>query len=675
MMVMKILYFFTLLLWSLLLVHQTARADGVIHLAFDETFSSSSVQGGRDGNFSAGSGKPYYDIEGWSGSNDTKIYGASKCIRFGTSDTNGSCTTPEIILIGTGKMATLTFEAAGWISGTNTLTVTANEGVTLSGNTQITLTNGSWTAYTVNITQNTATYVQLTFTGKRGFLDDVKVEETVTAIDAPTLTDEFSFWPNTTEANAAKTVTLAPSDSTTVYYTTDGSTPSNTNGQVATLTSNVAIMGTTTVKAIAYYETVASSVVSKTYTQGTTVNSISAFRNLSDNAEARLYLADDGSHESRVLYYDATHNELYVRDKTGSLCIDFGETATFNPIPQYNQHVAGWIVGKKVTDNGLPKLLATSNTNTDYLAIAAPVTESQTEPASISNTDIDSHLADWVTVNEQRVGTDLAVSNRFGTDVYDGALADLSGIVISNDGVSQIAPITQNDIPAVVYVLDEQQAFVSPSSDIDDVTIRLKRTLSSSSWNTFAVPFDITTINGRIREYDHADGTTMVFTDVSAVEAGKPYLVKPADDIVNPVYSNVTLSATPARTITDGGYSFVAIYSPTDLATDHTEQFLKTDGKLYYPTASGTRMRGMRAFFRTPVAQGARLAGLDETTTDIVELKNSSTEGLKDSGMEELSFFDLQGRRVSGAAKKGIYIMRSQEGRLQGKNGKKIVIR
>ena len=157
----------------------------------------------------------------------------------------------------------------------------------------------------------------------------------------------------------------------------------------------------------------------------------------------------------------------------------------------------------------------------------------------------------------------------------------------------------------------------------------------------------------------------MVFKNASGIEAGKPYLVKPTEDIVNPVYSNVTLSAQAAQSIDDGGYSYVAIYSPTDLATDHMEQFLKTDGKLYYPTANGTRMRGMRAFFRTPVAQGARLVGLDETTTDIVELKNSSIEGLKNSGMEELNFFDLQGRRVSGAAKKGIYIV----------GGKKIVIR
>ena len=635
-------------------------------MALDETFDVNNETGGRDDKGFSGniaSSNILYDIDGWSGS---VAYGGYQCLRFGNSSNSGSCTTPVIILIGTGKTAALTFEAAGWGgTGTNTMTVTANEGVTLTGNTQITLTNGSWTAYTVGITLTTATYVQLTFTGKRGFLDDVKVEETVTAINAPTLTDEYSFWPNTTEANASKTVTLVPSDSTTVYYTTDGSTPSNTNGQVATLTSNVAITGTTTVKAIAYYETVASSVVSKTYTQGATVNSISAFRNLSDNAEARLYLADDGSHESRVLYYDATNNELYLRDKTGALCIDFGETATFNPTPQYNQHVAGWIVGKKVTDNGLPKLVATSNTTTDYLAIAAPVTESQTVPVSISNNEIGSYPADWVTISEQRVGTDLAVSNRFGTDVYDGALADLSGIVIPNGSGKQVAPITQNDIPAVVYVLDEQQDFVSPSSDVENATIRLKRTLSSSSWNTFAVPFDITTIEGRIREYDYADGTTMVFKNASGIEAGKPYLVKPTEDIVNPVYSNVTLSAQAAQSIDDGGYSYVAIYSPTDLATDHTEQFLKTDGKLYYPTANGTRMRGMRAFFRTPVAQGARLVGLDETTTDIVELKNSSIEGLKNSGMEELNFFDLQGRRVSGAAKKGIYIV----------GGKKIVIR
>ena len=653
---MRKLYLTSLLLWSLLLVHQAARADGVKHLALDETFDSNPNLGGRDGKFGEGNSKPIYDLEGWSGSNENKIYGAHECLRFGTASVDGICTTPEIILIGTGKTATLTFNAAGWASGTNKLTVTANEGVTLSGNTNITLTNGSWTAYTVNITVTTAESIQLTFSGKRGFLDDVKVEETVTAINAPSLPEEHLFWANTTEV-ATKHITLIPADSTTVYYTTDGTEPSPSNGNIAMLTSNISITGTTTVKAKAYYKTVASSLVSRTYMVGETVENISGFISLGDENEARIYFSDDENNQVRVLYYDESSNQLFLRDNTGTLCLDLGTTAKFNPTPQYNQHIGGWIIGKRNSANGMPKLVATENTTTDYLVIANRVMEQQVKPQAIGNDELGWHLADWVTISEQRIGEDIEATDVFAKGAYDGALADLSGIVLSSGDSKLIAPISQNGIPAVVYVIDDSKEFVSPTANIENATVRLKRTLSSSNWNTFAVPFDMATMEGTIREYDHADGASMVFKNASSIEAGKPYLVKPTADVANPTYSNITLSATPAQSIEDGDYGFVAIYSPTDLATDKTEQFLKTDGKLYYPTNDGTRLRGLRAYFKTPAGQNASLFFIDDADL-ATGISNMNRETVTDN-----SYYNLNGQRVA-TPRKGLYIV----------NGKKLII-
>ncbi len=660
---MRKIYLISLLLWSLLPLHQAARADGVIHLALNETFDVNNGTGGRDGAFSGNiaSSNVLYNLEGWIGTTQNNVvYGGSHCLRFGNSGNTGACSSPEMVLIGTGKTATLTFNAAGWGSGTNTLTVTANEGVTLSGDTQITLTNGSWTAYTVNITLTTAKSVQLTFTGKRGFLDDVRGEETVTAINDPALTDEHLFWPCTTET-ATKHITLVPSDSTTVYYTIDGSEPSTTNGSVATLTSNISIKGSTTVRARAYYGMVASNEVSRTYTVGSTVNGIAGFNALADGTEARLYLSDDNN--ARVLH--GQNEVMYLRDNTGALCVDFGEKA-FNPTPQHNQHVAGWIVGQKQTVSGLPKLVATDNTTTDYLALAAPVTEDDTEPTAVAIDAVNNYKGDWVTLNGARVGSDIAVSNSFNvaqyTNAYDGALADLSGIVTAN---GLLAPVYYNNIVPVVYVIDEDKEFVSPDADIDNATVRLKRTLSSSYWNTFVVPFNIATMEGDIREYSSQNGNTMVFAEANSIEAGKPYIVKPVADVENPTYSNVKLSATPAQSIDNEGYSFVAIYSPTKLATDHTEFFLKSDGRLYYPESENvSRLKGMRAYFKAPAGQQANIFfGDGDMPTDISEevIENSEKHAAA-------PIYDLQGRRVANLnspLKKGLYIV----------NGKKIIIK
>ena len=645
-----------LLLCCLLFASHAAWAEGVSHLAFEETFSQIKGKGGRDGFFSGtiAQNKVIFDAEGWTVNKDSRIYGAYECIKFGTGSDNGTCTTPEIVLIGTAKTATLTFSAAGWQSSdTNTLTVTANEGVTLTGDTQVTLTNAEWNDYTVNITVTTAKSVQLTFTGKRGFLDDVKVVENVTAINAPTLPDEFFFWPKTTEENATTHIKIVPADSTTVYYTTDDSEPSTTNGKVVTLTTSISITGTTTVKARAYYSTVASDVVTRTYEQGYTVNAINEFRDLSPDSEARLFLKDDENNEARVLHYDESRHQLFLRDRTGALCIDFGETATFNPKPRYSQHVAGWIVGKKVEENGMLKLVPTANTNTNFLALAEPVTEGNEAPHDVHADGLEDNIGNWVTITEARVGSDVTVSNRYGTEVYDQALADLSGIVLA-DGV--IAPFTQDGFHDVVYVIDENEDFVSPTSDIENAVVRLRRTLSKDYWNTFTVPFDldIAKIGGSVREYDHADGSTMVFKDATSIEAGKPYLVKPSQNIVNPDYEGVTLKATPAQTATYGNYSFVASYSPYQMASDKTELFLTTDGKLGYPNSS-SKLKGMRAYIKVPSGEAPTLMVDEDGTTGIKTIDNGE--------LTIDNYYDLQGRKVSHPTK-GLYIV----------NGKKIII-
>ena len=646
---MKKPHYFYLLLCLLVISYQAAHADGIEHVVFNETFDTNEGTGGRDGNYSGSiaANNIKYDNDDWT---DNKVKGAKECLKFGTSDSGnagkGFCTTPTLELIDAGKTATLTFSAAGWgDSNTNTLTITA-EGATLTGDTNITLSNGAWNSYTVTITEASGDFT-LTFTGKRGFLDDIRIVETVTTLSAPTLTAACSFFANTTET-ATKHVTITPAAGTTVHYTTDGTEPSSENGILITMAKSLSLTETTTIKAIAFYSSLTSNVVTRTYTKGTTVSNISAFRALPENTEARLYLSD--ANNARVLFTNG--NTAYLRDNTGAICLDFASTATFNPTPAFEQHVAGWIVGQYQVVNGLPTLVATANTNTNYLALAGKRNETDVTAKAIEVDALNSNLADWVSIDELTIAT-ITAENKFALTCpmpYDGALVDIAGIAIGNN---KIAPTNQLGVTPVVFVLDEAKAFTSPNVDIENATVRLKRTLSSSNWNTFAVPFDITTMSGQIREFDHIDGTTMKFTDATGIEAGKPYLVKPTADIVNPVYEDVTLSATSAQTITNGDFNFVATYSPVHLATDKTEQFLKTDGKLYYPTNNGNQMKGMRAFFRVPVGVSANIA-FDDETTDIQPIATQS---------QQTTVYDLQGRKVNQPSK-GLYIV----------NGKKLVI-
>lgn len=369
---MKKNYLPLLLLWCFLLAHQTVYADGIKRVVFSETFDKNNGTGGnpKDGQpatFNGASSNIQFDSE-WDILTKSSIYGGYQCMRFGKKDGEGTCTTTGLDLVDASKTATLTFRAAGWESGTNKLKITAI-GAELSDETEITLTNGEWKDYTFTISNATGEFT-ITFSGKRGFLDDVKIEETVSTLSAPTMTEGGTFWPNTTEA-ASKSITIRPASGTSVHYTLDGTEPSATNGILIMMSTNLHFTETKTVKAIAFYETMTSTIVSNTFTLGTTTNSLNDFRQLTDETETRLYL--DPVSNVRVTAVDG--KTFTVKDETGTMLFDFGETA-FNPLPAVNQHIAGWIIGKKKTVDSNAAFVATSNTSPNYMAFAARVTES-----------------------------------------------------------------------------------------------------------------------------------------------------------------------------------------------------------------------------------------------------------------------------------------------------------
>ena len=406
-----------------------------------------------------------------------------------------------------------------------------------------------------------------------------------------------------------------------------------------------------------------------------TVTSVAALKALEPNTEALLSLSDAAN--ARIVYTKGS--EAYLRDNTGAICL-YGLTPT-RPWA-YNQHIAGSVIGKYVVYNRLPEFQATANTSMANLVIADRVSEAMVTPKSIAAEDYDDNLADWVKVSDLIVGTsDISAYNKFSlSDYYQtphtGARIDLSGIAVPYNTTKQIAPIYQNSIRPLVYVIDEGTTFVSPASDIPNATVRLVRSLSKDYWNTFTIPFNLNIAEARIREYSGLSGTTMLFDAAENIEAGKPYLITPAEDIVNPTFTDVTLKATAAQTITNGSYSFVGIYSPYDLELDQTELFLGDEDLLYYPANASVRgMKGLRAFYRVPAGASAKV---DISEVDPIEEDEDSYEDVTlidgipvatphfSSGI-----YDLYGRRVADSAAalstlpKGIYVV----------GGKKLIVK
>lgn len=207
----------------------------------------------------------------------------------------------------------------------------------------------------------------------------------------------------------------------------------------------------------------------------------------------------------------------------------------------------------------------------------------------------------------------------------------------------------------------------------DNVDVQLERTLSPEYWNTFCVPFSISAEvikemfgeGTQVCTFGSMEGTVMNFAHSTSIEAGKPYIVKPTKEVVNPSFTGVNIEATAAKQVGADGYFMQGIYSAkTDLTTDGTNLFLGDGNKFYKPAGATTaRMKGLRAFFIVP--QGTNFAALraniDGATTVIDEL-TTVVEQPTDNRI-----YNLQGQFV-GTSFEGLHGVYVQ-------NGKKVLVK
>lgn len=523
-------------------------------------------------------------------------------------------------------------------------------------------------------------------------------------VEAPVLTDEFTFWPVMNDEPSAQ-VTITPAAGNTVRYTTDGSTPSRTNGTAITAATTITIGATTTVKAISYVGTQTSGVVSKTYTLGPTVTGISAFKNVESGTTVRLYLPDN--YNARTLYYNGSKKQAFVRDKTGAICI---YNVTTNPTLKHGQHIAGWIIGTYTEYNGLPEFTASPATNSCYLVIADPVTESEVEPAEIDADDYSGKIADWVTVKDLKMGESAIVpynyynldGNSYYEEPYSGALYDITGIAYPDNDARQVAPIYENGFRPITYVVDALQNFVSPPAPISNAQVRLKRNLPSQGWSLLAVPFEVEGFEGDVLEYTGVtlgqvgayemngntypiQGGVMHFEDYYGnLQPGIPYLVKPYYSQQEMTVSGVTLSGDAAGSVTFslgaqnspgvgllandtpayvGDYTLVGTYSPLTLSKDEATVKLIDDNTLSWTSLiDNTDVSGTEAYITIPNGAGVKL---DLAGTGVV---TAVTDIRLDNAPEGAVIYNILGQRLMrplGQLPPGVYIV----------NGKKIVKR
>lgn len=230
------------------------------------------------------------------------------------------------------------------------------------------------------------------------------------------------------------------------------------------------------------------------------------------------------------------------------------------------------------------------------------------------------------------------------------------------------------------YTLDETKTD-NVIETYENANVTLQRTLSKDYWNTFCVPFaldaeQVTQYFGegtQLRTYEgRCENNTVYFATVDNIEAGKPYIMKPGNAVVqNPTFEGVSMVATgldengnPQAVGDASTVQMKGIYNQILLNTDMTELFLGDNDLFYYPldNIEARTIGGLRAYFIVP--QGTDIkklrANLDGTPT--------SLGTIFDTEESNAPVYNLQGQCVGNslhALKSGIYIQ----------NGKKVVVK
>lgn len=671
---------------------------------FYESFDKNSGTGGNDGQWNgiSNGSAVNYDNDGW---NDSNAKGASKCARFGTGSAKGSATTPSIEL-GAG-VYNLTFKAGAWdgTSENTTINVSISNGLlTYAGNTNatqtITMEKGAWTDYAMTISgasnSTTIKFEAVNTKDNRFFLDEVKITK---AEATPTLA--FSESTKTVyfgEENdfSAPTLTLKDADGNIVDGATYNYVSSNPEAITVDNSGNITFVTKNKPANVTITATYAGSV--EAYNGMTASYKIKYVRNpalaYSNIKELKDYAIEDESvtlnlTDAQVVYVNGKN--VFVRDASGAICF-YNTGLTLNT----NDVLNGTIKATYAIFNGLPELTTCTNigditvTSSEEPATAKVITLNELTANSCDLVTVKGVLVDVTDGTTSIMDNDLentaVVYDKFKiaySAIFNNATIDITGILFpyEQDATTiatsfQIAPTGKHDI---VYNFSENDGTAENDGTVavgavSDAKVAIVRTLSSEYWNTLCLPFSltaeqITATFGEgtlITEFSDVEGSVMTFTNATSIEAGKPYLFKPANTVANPVFEGVAISGSDAEMIigtTNGDYAFAGTYGTYDMETDGSEVFITTSGTLSYPAAGSNRMKGMRAYIILPASSNAKAFSLNigGESTGIENIDGGMLNG-------NATVYNLNGQKMSSdmnSLAKGLYIV----------NGKKMIVK
>lgn len=244
-----------------------------------------------------------------------------------------------------------------------------------------------------------------------------------------------------------------------------------------------------------------------------------------------------------------------------------------------------------------------------------------------------------VAIYDEEGGGKITSSNSSQTLLASGSLTNLFiYAAIENTGsgrkVKAASGATASiDDPIDLSDADDNTSILAENEDLL-VNISMTRSFTSAQYNTICLPFGLANaqlqyIFGEGYDLEELTGSSLdgdllnlEFTSRTTLTAGKPYLLKPGNDVVDPSFSAVKIAATAPVDVETENVDFKGTFSPTELQGGNKNLlFLGAGNELFWPASTGN-IKAFRAYFEVKgaaqkVAKRARIVQKENTTTGV----------------------------------------------------------
>ena len=251
---------------------------------------------------------------------------------------------------------------------------------------------------------------------------------------------------------------------------------------------------------------------------------------------------------------------------------------------------------------------------------------------------------------------------------FTSAKSGYPAVVLKDGEANLVSGISLSDSEDNSEIIDKGE------NQNTSIAVTMTRSFTSDSYNTVCLPFKLT--NEQLEYvfgsgYDLEEFTSsslsgdelyLTFSRVDELKAGKPYLIKPSINVVNPTFNGVIiplgLSVTPAAVVTPL-IDFQGVYSPTNVGSGKNILFVGANNELFWNNNESGELKGFRAFFTAKGAAAkavrARIVQHDNAATGIEDVQSpaSNAQGskiLRDGQlyiMHNGTLYNVQGQRAN----------------------------